>query len=172
MIDDPKTITVKTSEGYARIILDALSEVESSTEKHGDQRYRPLGLSKEYGTFADSIRDAVNKGMADGTVTWAAIIAEEFAEAISEEDALSARAELVQVLAVVMKAIDAIDSRAEEARSALSLFGIEGNESILNKVLAPVPPAPPVAAQPICGCSCHTTPGTMHVAACCGGNQE
>lgn len=28
-------------------------------------------------------------------------------------------------------------------------------------------PADPVASLPICGCSCHTEPGVMHVAACC-----
>jgi hypothetical protein len=40
-------------------------------------------------------------------------------------------------------------------------------EQILAQGLRVLKPGDPVASLPTCGCSCHTEPGVMHVAACC-----
>lgn len=110
-IDAPATLTVKTTEGMRRIVIDALAEVERSIEKHGYQRHRPLGTEPAvFAPLRDNAQMVVDTGLTDGTVTWAQIISEEMFEAFAEAEPEAVRAELVQVLAVVIKAIDAIDA--------------------------------------------------------------
>lgn len=110
-IDAPATLTVKTTEGMRRIVIDALVEVERSTEKHGDQRHRPIGTEPTvFAPLRDNAQMVVDSGLADGSATWTQIISEEMFEAFAEAEPEAVRAELVQVLAVVIKAIDAIDA--------------------------------------------------------------
>lgn len=112
MIDTPTTLTVKTTEGNARIVLDMLGEIERSTEKHGVQRHHTIGFSNpDAAPFRDLVQKQVDEGMKDGTVTWEQIIQEEFMEAVVETEPAAIRAELVQMLAVVAKTIDAIDAQ-------------------------------------------------------------
>lgn len=125
-IDDPATLTVKTTAGMQRIVLDALAEVERSIEIHGDQRGRPLGTDPmRYRGAADAARLTVNHGTASDPATWVQIISEEMHEAFAEATPERARVELVQVLAVVMKAIDSIDAEAANVvrPTPLTVFG-------------------------------------------------
>lgn len=110
-IDEPVTLNIKTTAGIQRIIIDALSEVERAVEKHGDWRGRPLGTDRgRYAVLRDVAQSAVNRTTSADPATWVEIITEEVYEAFAEEDPLRARAELVQVLGVVMKTIESIDT--------------------------------------------------------------
>ena len=64
-------------------------------------------------TMARMARAECDNAAAAGVLTWRAILAEEFHEALAESDPAKLRAELVQVAAVAVNWIQAIDYRTE-----------------------------------------------------------
>lgn len=80
----------------------------------GDDRHLLRDVSRPtYGTLCYLAREATDAHADAGTVTWADILLEEVAEALSEQDPKRVRAELVQVAAVTAQWIEAIDRRTE-----------------------------------------------------------
>jgi hypothetical protein len=101
------------------VLGEVLREVERQEEKWGEQNH-PDGTSEEkFGWMADLAKLNCNKLHQENKITWAAVLFEEFYEALAEGAADALRTELVQVAAVAVSWVKAID-RKERARRQLS----------------------------------------------------
>lgn len=78
--------------------------------KWGDQRH-PDGTSLKNDDWRDHVSGQCQRAAAEGRVTWAHILQEEFVEALAEVDPVKIRAELLQVAAVCAAWIGDIDRR-------------------------------------------------------------
>ena len=93
----------------------------AAERRRQDEKWGPIGSpGRQYpdGTgselarsLAALCRDACDGAARDGSITWAHIAGEEFAEALAETDPVKLRAELVQDAAVRAAWIEAIDQR-------------------------------------------------------------
>lgn len=68
---------------------------------------------------ADSARLVCQTRARDGEVTWQHILAEEYCEAMQEDEPARLRSELLQVAAVAVNWIEAIDRRTVDAEDVL-----------------------------------------------------
>lgn len=96
------------------IVSEVMDEVASAAAQHGDQLERPWRVlpRAQYGVIGQEMaqREVEERGEAE-MLSWADILIEEVAEAVDEDDPILARAELIQVAAMAMAAINAIDHR-------------------------------------------------------------
>lgn len=96
------------------ILAEVAAERRRQDERWGRQDH--LWYSSDADSAAPSRADVwriVETRSREGTLRWADILLEEVAEAVNEPDDRHARAELVQVAAVAVAAIEAIDRRAK-----------------------------------------------------------
>lgn len=101
------------------VLAEVLREVERQEEKWGEQNH-PDGTSKEqFEWMANLAKLNCNDLHQKGKITWAAVLFEEFYEALAEGAIDALRTELIQVAAVAVSWIKAIDRR-ERARRQLS----------------------------------------------------
>lgn len=98
---------------------DVRKEVERQEGKWGEQNH-PDGTSKEkYGWMMELAKLHCNKLHQEQKTDWAAVLFEEFYEALAEENSSDLRTELIQVAAVAVSWVKALD-RKERARRQLS----------------------------------------------------
>lgn len=89
------------------------AERQRQLEQFGDQRHRD-GTSFANESWAEHARATCQQAADEGAVSWAAILYEEFTEAMAEEDTDRLRTELIQVAAVCAAWILDIDSRGAQ----------------------------------------------------------
>ena len=89
---------------------EIVEERERQNEKWGEQNHRD-GTSAALVDAADWARRIADTAASLGDLTWRDILAEEYYEALSEEDPVRLRAELIQVAAVATAWVEAIDRR-------------------------------------------------------------
>ena len=95
-----------------RILATVALERVRQHIKHGDQRHLSDGTGPLWTATADVARRDCDRALADGTLTYRHILAEEVAEVYAESDPDRLRAELIQVAAVCVQWIEAIDGRS------------------------------------------------------------
>ena len=93
-----------------RLTNDLWNERGAQDEKWGKQHH-PDGTHYSFKSDADNARMQCTYAALSGYLTWGHILAEEFYEAMAEEEWAPLRAELVQVAAVCMAWIEDGDSR-------------------------------------------------------------
>jgi hypothetical protein len=93
-----------------QLLDEVAKERYSQNEKWGEQHH-PDGTSEAYKKLADEAKEANDRAVADGVLSWADILTEEFLEAMAEIDPAKLRAELVQISAVCVAWVEDIDSR-------------------------------------------------------------
>ena len=97
-----------------RSIGNVLADVRAERwrqEAKFPQNY-PDGTGSEYAkAICLIVRDLCSRSYEDAECTFAQVLAEEFCEALAEQDPIKLRAELVQVAAVAVKWIEAVDAR-------------------------------------------------------------
>lgn len=108
--------------------LTVLDDVWDERDFHisrwgADSSQHPDGTSEAITRFADEMRILVNAADAAGRdkITWAMLLAEEFAEAVSEKDPKQMRKELIQVASLAVAWAEDLDGRAAEHSSAQPL---------------------------------------------------
>jgi hypothetical protein len=105
------TVTpIKTSGDLARFFSDIEAERARQLTKWGDQRH-PDGTNLENDGWRDHAQSQCQRAAAEGRITWAHILQEEFVEALAEVEPDKLRAELIQVAAVCAAWIGDIDRR-------------------------------------------------------------
>lgn len=93
------------------VLDDVRFEVERQEKKWGEQNH-PDGTSPEqFEWMADLAKLNCDKLHKERKITWAAVLFEEFYEALAEKATHALREELVQVAAVAVSWIKAIDRR-------------------------------------------------------------
>ncbi len=104
------------------VVDDVWNERARQLDKWGVQE-RPTGVNaREYKPLEDMARARYEQNLANGSLTWADILKEEFYEALAEEDVAKQRVELVQVMAVAASWILDLDRRhIPEAERAAAL---------------------------------------------------
>lgn len=95
-----------------RVLAAINDEREAQNAKWGEQNH-PDGTGPHYKAFADFQRELTDLADKTGVLTWKHILAEEFFEALAEEDEAKLRAELIQVAAVATAWVEAIDRRVK-----------------------------------------------------------
>jgi hypothetical protein len=102
------------------IVIEVLTERYNQHEKWGEQSHPMIAdVTDEavadghayFGEMADRYKALNARSAAEGRLDWAGILLEEVYEALAEVDPEHQRAELVQVAAVAVAAIEAIDRR-------------------------------------------------------------
>jgi hypothetical protein len=101
-------------EPTSKVLVEIVKERAAQDAKWGEQNH-PDGTNLQNDGWRTHARTQCQRAAAEGRVTWAPILQEEFVEALAETDPAKLRAELVQVAAVATAWIEAIDRR--EARS-------------------------------------------------------
>lgn len=92
-------------------VLDEIRvERERQDEKWGEQNH-PDGTNLKNDGWRTHAREQCQRAAAEGRVTWAHILQEEFVEALAEVGPAKLRAELIQVAAVAVAWIEALDRR-------------------------------------------------------------
>lgn len=95
-------------------VKDFAEQIDAERQKQiarfGDQRH-PDGTHTHNKDFADDARRACQQADANGEVTWADILSEEYWEALAESDPVKLRAELIQIAGVCAAWIHDIDQR-------------------------------------------------------------
>jgi hypothetical protein len=86
------------------------AERQAQLAKFGDQKH-PDGTRESNREWADEARAACQHAADEDALSWAAILYEEFTEALAETDPAKLRAELLQVAAVCAAWIYDIDRR-------------------------------------------------------------
>jgi hypothetical protein len=84
----------------------------------GPERDNPVRLACTVGEATDTARQATDRALSRGEVTFAQILTEEAFEALAETDPARLRAELVQVAASAVCWIEAVDRRTAGPRTA------------------------------------------------------
>lgn len=97
------------------VLTDLAAERDRQDEKWGEQNH-PDGTGPEDRPWGRSADVRVAKQLTDfmarrGLLTWRHILAEEFYEALAEDEPALLRAELLQVAAVAVAWVEAIDRR-------------------------------------------------------------
>jgi hypothetical protein len=93
-----------------QMVLAEISTERSRQESRWGQQDHPWMLRQwGYVTDAEAAKALVDQQARIGNRDWAGILTEEYLEAIEETDIVDARAELVQVAAVAVAAIESID---------------------------------------------------------------
>jgi len=92
--------------------------------KWGEQNH-PDGTHDSYTLRAEAERRLADNAAKHGSLTWRHILAEEFYEALAEEDPVKLRAELIQVAAVAAAWVEAIDRRTGECETSEDESGYE-----------------------------------------------
>ncbi len=94
----------------ARVLGDVAAERVAQDAMWGVQEF-PDGTGPEYTAAADSAKEECRTAWDDARLTWRHILAEEFYEALAEDDPQALRTELVQTAAVALKWVQALDRR-------------------------------------------------------------
>lgn len=94
----------------ARVLSDVAAERVAQDALWGVQEF-PDGTGPAGVPAADRARQACRDAWNGGELTWRHILAEEFAEALAEDDLGALRGELVQTAAVAVKWIQSLDRR-------------------------------------------------------------
>jgi hypothetical protein len=102
------------TEPDAEFFRDVQAERARQLDKWGDQRH-PDGTNLDNSGWRDHARKICQQAAAEGRVTWAHILQEEFVEALAEVEPEPLRAELIQIAAVCAAWIYDIDRRTSEA---------------------------------------------------------
>ncbi|WP_328860908.1 hypothetical protein [Streptomyces sp. NBC_00306] len=102
--------TLFTTPGVKRFAEDVDTERQAQLAKWGEQHHRD-GTNLANRDWADHARAACQHAADEDALSWAAILYEEFTEALAETDPVKLRTELVQVAAVCAAWIADIDSR-------------------------------------------------------------
>lgn len=89
------------------------AERAAQLAKWGDQRH-PDGTNLDNAGWREHARKICQQAAAEGRVTWAHILQEEFVEALAEVDPAKIREELVQVASVCAAWISDINRRESE----------------------------------------------------------
>lgn len=92
------------------ILCEIIAERIRQDAKWGEQHW-PDGTAVDFKGTADRYRITCNNNFKDGTLTWADIAKEEFYEALAEVEWPKIRAEVIQVLAVLVAWIEDGDAR-------------------------------------------------------------
>lgn len=100
-----------TSPSHTQLILTEVRHERLRQETLWGQQDLPDGTSTEFACLADAARADTESHKAEGVMTYLDVLAEEFWEAMAEEDPDKLRAELIQVAAVAVKWAEAIDRR-------------------------------------------------------------
>lgn len=114
VLDDCTCEPEGAPEGLAEFFDAVQAERSAQLAKWGDQRH-PDGTNLDNAGWREHARSLCQKAAAEGRVTWAHILQEEFVEALAETDPVKIRAELVQVAAVCAAWISDIDRRDPDA---------------------------------------------------------
>lgn len=93
------------------VLGEVAAERARQDAKWGDQRTHADGTNLANAGWREHSRELCERAAAEGRLTWAHILQEEFTEAMAEVDPARLRAELVQVAAVAAVWIEAIDRR-------------------------------------------------------------
>lgn len=97
------------NEVIREVLFEVMTERIKQDLKWGEQNH-PNGTSIEkYAPKASIAKAYTDEAAKNGKLTWAAILEEEFYEALAEEDPDALRIELTQVAAVASGWIEAID---------------------------------------------------------------
>ncbi len=112
MTDDPHGAPgdAGTPGSLARVLGDVAAERVAQDEMFGIQDF-PDGTGPERTPAADAAKEDCRTAWRDGRLTWRHIFAEEFCEALAEDDPQPLRTELVQTAAVAVKWVQALDRR-------------------------------------------------------------
>jgi hypothetical protein len=92
------------------VLAEVSEERDAQDAKWGEQNH-PDGTNLKNDDWRDHARRQCQTAAAEGRLTWAHILQEEFVEALAEEDPEKLRAELIQVAAVAVAWAEAIDRR-------------------------------------------------------------
>jgi hypothetical protein len=104
--------TLFTTPGLKAFAEAVDAERQRQLAKFGDQRHRD-GTHARNQDWADHARAACQHAADENALSWAAVLYEEFTEAMAETDPAKLRAELVQVAAVCAAWVSDLDRRAE-----------------------------------------------------------
>jgi hypothetical protein len=110
-IRDRQEWTIEDAGRTGRIMNDYMLERRRQNEKHPGTVDFPDGTGQEYAYMATLARAQCDHAFANGECSWRLVLAEEFFEAICEEDTAKLRAELVQVMAVAGRWVETLDAR-------------------------------------------------------------
>lgn len=94
-----------------QVLCEVDEERKRQDAKWGEQNH-PDGTGHAWDLKAGSATEDCDNAFRDGHGTWRHILAEEFWEALAEDDCPTLRAELIQVAAVAVAWVEAIDRRA------------------------------------------------------------
>ncbi|MFJ3834484.1 endonuclease VII domain-containing protein [Streptomyces sp. NPDC090054] len=104
--------TLFTTPGLAKFAEEIDAERQAQLAKFGDQRHPDgTGLTLDHLAWAEEARAQCQQAAKDGTLSWAAILLEEVAEAFAEADPERLREELLQVAAVASAWVCDLDRR-------------------------------------------------------------
>ncbi|MFF4246249.1 hypothetical protein ACFYY2_17525 [Streptomyces sp. NPDC001822] len=103
--------TLFSNPGVKQFAEEIDAERGRQLRKFGEQHHRD-GTSLANADWADHARAACQHAADEDALSWAAVLYEEFTEALAEVDPAKLRAELIQVAAVCAAWIHDIDSRA------------------------------------------------------------
>ncbi len=132
------TATTVAADATVPVLAEVLAERASQDARFGRQdhidgtgpeRDNPIRLARTVGEAADTARQATDRALSRGEVTFAQILTEEAFEALAATDPARLRAELVQVAASAVCWIEALDRRAPGARPA----GFVSGEVVRNR---------------------------------------
>lgn len=100
---------------HTRDVLAEVYQERLNQDRTFGAQNHPSGACTRLQFIAECARRDCDDATIKGEVTWYQIALEEFFEAFSEVDTVKRRAELVQLAAVVVNAIEAEDRRKGEA---------------------------------------------------------
>ncbi len=118
---DPEAAALPNSAGAldellaSPALLDVAAERARQTAQWGQNDHPDGTGGTAAARIAEGCKQRTDAAATNGTITWNDILAEEFWEALAEEDPARLRAELVQVAAVATQWVDAIDRRTGTA---------------------------------------------------------
>lgn len=102
--------TIFTTPGVRAFAEAVDTERQRQLAKWGEQHHRD-GTSIANESWAKQARANCQQAADEGVLSWAAVLYEEFTEAMAEEDPAKLRTELIQVAAVCAAWIADLDSR-------------------------------------------------------------
>ncbi|MGW4520140.1 hypothetical protein [Amycolatopsis sp. NPDC004378] len=113
-----RTVTVLAEVLTERARQDARFGCQDHPDGTGPECNNPVRLARTIDDAADTARQATDRALSRGEVTFAQILTEEAFEALAATDPARLRTELVQVAASAVCWIEAIDRRAPGPRLA------------------------------------------------------
>lgn len=97
--------------GLINFTLNDVLEERLRQERVFPDQHLEDGTSEDNTAQADYHKEVCEAHRAEGSMTWADVLAEEFWEAMSEKEPELLRAELIQVAAVAARWVEDIDNR-------------------------------------------------------------